>query len=154
MKCPKCSHEIDVPNGNCVFCGYTPTMEDILKSIKTFKLFPEEEKKKGFKMDNKVVFIVESHGDPSVGISGFTARVTIDDSLGYDKEDIKAMKKMIANHYDEPVANVYTEAEWKAFLKAEREMYKQMSEEQKEGEKLMAEHYEHCSGCAACEYQE
>lgn len=27
MTCPRCSHKIDVPNGNCVFCDYTP--EDI-----------------------------------------------------------------------------------------------------------------------------
>jgi len=135
MKCPKCSHEIDVPNGNCVFCGHTPTMEEMT-------------------MGNKVVFIVEDHGDPSVGISGFTARVTVDDLLGYDEDDIQNMKKMISDHYDVPVANVYLEAEWNALLKLEHEMYKQMAEEQKEGEKLMAEHYEHCSGCAACEYQE
>ncbi len=134
MTCPRCSHEID-EQGNCVFCDYTPTMEEIT-------------------MNSKVVFIVESHGDPSVGISGYTAKVTIDDSLGYDEEDIQAMKKMISDHYDEPVANVYTQAEWNAFLKAEHEMYKQMAEEQKnadEDQRLSANHIEHCSGCALCE---
>lgn len=104
-------------------------------------------------MSDKLVFIVNDAGDPSVGISAYTARVTLDDGFGYDEDDILAIKKMLAGHYDVNVSHVLTETEWNAALEAEHEMYKQMAEEQKEGEKLLMEHYDHCSGCAACEYQ-
>lgn len=135
MKCPKCSHKIDVPDGNCVFCGYTPTIEEVTLAM------------------GKIVFIIDDPGDPSVGIAAYTARVTLDDGFGYDEDDIIAIKKMLSEHYDVNVSQILTETEWNDFLKAEHEMYKQMSEERKEGEKLLIEHYEHCSGCAACEFQ-
>jgi len=78
---------------------------------------------------DKIVFIIENHGDPSVGIASFTARVTLDDPIGYDDEDIQQIRRMLADHYDTPVINVYTEAEWNAFLKAEHDAYKHMRDE-------------------------
>lgn len=65
---------------------------------------------------NKITFIIENHGDPSVGIWGFTAKVSLDDPFGYDAEDILEMKKMFADHYDVPVDNVLTEEEYKIHL--------------------------------------
>ena len=77
---------------------------------------------------DKIVFIIENHGDPSVGIASFTAKVTLDDPIGYDDEDIQQIRKMLADHYDTPFTNVYTEDEWKAFIKAEHEAYKHIWE--------------------------
>ncbi len=63
-------------------------------------------------MEDKVIFYIENYGDPSVGISGFRAKVTLRDPIGYDEEDIQFMKGMFADHYDVPVTQVYTEKEW------------------------------------------
>lgn len=105
-------------------------------------------------MSDKVTFIIENHGDPSVGIAGFTARVTLDDPIGYDKEDIQFMKQMFSDHYDVPVTQVLTEEEWKIHIEEMQKMEAEMervAEEAARAERELFKHMETCDGCPECD---
>lgn len=102
---------------------------------------------------DKITFIIESHGDPSVGIWGFKAKVSLDDPIGYDDEDIMEMRKMFADHYDVPVTQVYTEKEYNIFMEEMRKLEDEMEKAQMdayEAEKKLIEHMKNCSGCPEC----
>ena len=102
---------------------------------------------------DKITFVIENYGDPSVGIWGFTATVTLDDPIGYDEDDIEAMRKMFADHYDVPVCQVFTKEEYdimrEEMEKMEREMEK-ISLEAARAEKELIEHMKNCPGCPEC----
>jgi hypothetical protein len=102
--------------------------------------------------NEKKVFFIDYHGDPSVGIFPMVAKVTFEDPIIYCfRIRIMDIRKMLANHYDVPVEQVYTEVEWNALqddeLDKEMEQWAKASEED---EKALIEHMEKCSGCPEC----
>ena len=104
--------------------------------------------------DDKIIFHIENYGDPSVGISGFKAMVTLNDPIGYDEEDIQFMKGMFADHYDVPIKQVHTDAEWQIILEKHREMDRQLEIahlEARKAEMELFKHMETCDGCPECD---
>ena len=80
----------------------------------------------------KKVFYIQDYGDPSVGIFGGISRVTFDDYFIPDQQDRDYVKKMLADYYDVPVAQVYTQKEWNLMLEEERKMAERMEKEWRE----------------------
>ena len=103
--------------------------------------------------NDKKVFYIDYHGDPSVGIFPMVARVTFEDPIIYCEDGIMEIRKMLADHYDVPVEQVYTEEEWNAYQEAMSKLDKEMEQwakESEEAERDLIEHMKNCSGCPEC----
>jgi len=77
----------------------------------------------------KKIFYIQDYGDPSVGIFGGISKITFDDYFTYDEDEILRIKEMLSDHYDVPVAQVYTQKEWNLMLEEERKMAERMERE-------------------------
>jgi len=73
----------------------------------------------------KTIFKVFSDGDPSVGIWGLNASVTIEDNYGeHDELFIEDWRIKIAQMYEDEIGlKVYTEKEWKDELEEEKKFF-------------------------------